>query len=90
MRASSTTGLGSAPSSPLDQGAQAADMRRTARHDDAMFGKVSAQRVDRLGPLPDEQVSRPERHCRRLLGLGLRRHEPHRRAGRRLRNGLGI
>jgi hypothetical protein len=35
--------------------------------DDAEFGQMRAQRIDRHGPLTNEQVARPVHHQHRLL-----------------------
>jgi hypothetical protein len=55
-----------------------------------VFGKMAAKRVDQLRTLAHQQVTGPEQHCPGLLGFGLHGDEPHRRAGCRLRDSLGV
>ena len=65
-------------------------MRNSCRGDDAVFGQIAAQSVDRLGLLPNEEIPRSKRHARRLLLNALHRNEPHRRPRGRFGDGFRI
>ena len=60
------------------------------RLNDPELGKMAADRVDQLGALADEQVTRPVQHQGRLLVLTLDRDKAHRGPCHRLANGRGI
>ena len=58
----------------FDERREAAEMRDAGRGDDAKLGQVTAQGVDRLRALPNEEIPRPVRHGRRFGNcLGIRR-----------------
>ena len=73
-----------------DQGNKATCIRRTPWHDPAVLGEVSAERVDDLSSLPDEQFSDPEDAARPLRFLILHGHEAQIRSLRRLADRLGV
>ena len=52
-------------------------MRRTGRRDDAQFGQMGAQGVDRLCSLTNQKVAGPVSHRRCLLRFALYGNEPH-------------
>src|SRR4051812_9642460 len=54
------------------------DLAHTSGYGNAQLGKVTAQSVDRLGALPNQQVPCLQEHSRSLLADGLERHETHR------------
>src|SRR5919107_4006370 len=59
-------------------------------HDEAELSEVTAQRIDQLGPLADQQVACAEDHSSALCFRALRPDEPHRRTLRRLADRLRI
>jgi hypothetical protein len=62
----------------------------TLPHDIAKLAQMTAQCVDQLGALTDQQVPGAEDHGRALRLRALRAHEPHGRPLRRLADRLGI
>jgi hypothetical protein len=74
----------------LDSLHQLRHMSRPLGDDQAELGQMPAQRIDDLGPLPHQEIARPEHESG---GLGLRAfgsHEAHGRALGGLANRLGI
>lgn len=53
------------------------DMVYTLAHDDAVFSKMAAKRVDQLRPLSDEQITGTKEHGPGLLLCCLHSHCPH-------------
>src|SRR5262245_20651102 len=54
------------------------------------FRQMTAQCIDDLRALPDQEISSPEEHGCRLRLLRLHRHKPHRRALCGLTDSLGV
>src|SRR3954449_3733725 len=65
-------------------------MRRALACDQAVLGQMTADGVDDLRALADQQVAGPEHDGRGLLGLALDGDEPHGRALGRLADRFGI
>ena len=66
------------------------DMSRSFGHHDPELGQMPAQGIDDLGPLPHQEIARPEHESGGLGLLALGRHEAHGRALGRLADRLGI
>jgi hypothetical protein len=56
---------------------QRRNLRGALGGDDAEFGGMATQRIDRSGALPDQQLTMPEDHAVRLLLGALDRHCRH-------------
>ena len=56
---------------------KALQVRWSLRHDDAMLGQVTAERIDQLRALANQKIPGAKQHGARLLLLGLDRHEAH-------------
>ncbi len=69
---------------------QPPDVPDALRLADTELRQKPAQRVDGLGALADEQLTRPVHHESRLLLLGLDRDEAHARPGHGLADRLGV
>src|SRR4051812_32032001 len=59
-------------------------IRRPLRGHDAVLRQMTAERVNQLRALPDQNIPRPEQHGARLLSLGLHRDKAHRWSTRSL------
>ena len=60
------------------------------RHDLPELTQMAAKRIDRLRPLPDQQLTDAEHHGSPLGLFALHGHEAHRRAHGRFADRLGI
>lgn len=74
----------------LDGRDELADLRQAPRRNDALFGQMPAQRVDRLSALAHQEVAGAKDHGLRLLVFALDGDEAQRRPRRCLGDGLGI
>jgi hypothetical protein len=59
-------------------------------NDESKLSQVPAQRIDDLGPLPDQEIAGPEHEGGGLGLLALGRHKAHGRALGRLADGFRI
>ena len=74
----------------LDLRDQPLDVGGSLRRDQAVLGKMAADRVDELSTLADQHIASPEDHRGGLLGFALHANEAHGRTLRGLANRLGI
>lgn len=74
----------------LQNGPQLIDILSPLGCDQSELGEMSAQRIDHLRPLPDQQIPQPENHAETLLLWRLYFDKTHSRPTARLRNSLCI